>query len=179
MKPRNWSICAFGVCMAGVLAACGGQQPTVGRASPGAVLAAGDLAQPLSAFSGETFSTKKINSDCVIDGYSGASFLTINYYVAGKSSGPYPGTFVAKGSAGEATKQGQSTSYGFREEFKITSHRRHFFGVVTSRREFSVQECHGYNDSGFQITRARYRAIHSSGRSAVTLTPQSFSESFH
>lgn len=177
MKPQNWSICVLGFCMGGMLAACGGQQPTVGAASFGAIPRAVDLAQPLSAFSGETFSAKKINSECVVDGYSGAEFLTINYYVAGKSSGPYPGTFVAKGSAGEAIKQ--SYSYGFREEFKVTSHRRHFFGVVTSRHEFSVQECHGYNDSGFQITRARYRAIHSSGRSAVTLTPQSFSESFH
>jgi hypothetical protein len=179
MKPRNWSICTLSVCMGGMLAACGGQQPAVGGASFGAIPTAGDLAQPLSAFRGETFSAKKINSECVAGGYSGFSFLSINYYAAGKSSGPYPGTFVAKGSAGEATKQGQSTSYGFQEEFKITSHRRHFFGVVTSRHEFSVQECHGYYDNGFQITRSRYHAVHSSGRSAVTLTPQSFSESFH
>jgi hypothetical protein len=177
VKRQNWSICALGVCMGGVLAACGGQQPPVGGASLGAILPGGDLAQPLSRFSGETFSAKKINSACIVDGYSGATFLNITYYVNGKSSGPYPGTFVAKGSAGEVIKQGYS--YGFREEFKITSNRRHFFGVVTSRHKFAVQECHGYYDNGFQITRSRFHAVHSFGRSVVTLTPQSFSESFH
>jgi hypothetical protein len=188
MRTSNWSICALSVCMSGTLAACGvlplslskGQddvQPPVGRASFGAISPVGDLAQPLSTFSGETFSAKKINSGCTIVEVGSFAQLNLTYYVAGKSNGPYPGTFVAKGTVREVLLP--SYAYGFQENFKIRSHRRQISGVVNSRREFSVQGCPSYYDNSFHITGARYRTMRSSGRTAATLTPQSFSESFH
>jgi hypothetical protein len=182
MRSRNWSICVLSVCIGGALAACGRPQPPVAEASLGAIPAAGDLAQPLSTFSGETFSTKKINSYCQYVEVGGEVSLSLTYYVAGKSSGPYPGTFLAKGFASESFPSYRYNfySYYFHEKFKVTSHRRQFYGVVRSRREFSVQGCDGYSVNGFSITGARYGVKHSSsGRTAITLTPQSFSESFH
>jgi hypothetical protein len=176
MKPQNWSICALSACMGGMLAACGPQAP-VGGASRGAIPPASDLARPLSTLSGETFSTKKIGSDCVISEVGSAVMLALTYYVAGKSSGPYPGTFVEKGLVQELLAP--SYAYFFRERFKVTSHRRTISGLVRSQRFFSVQGCHGFSDNGFHIAGARYRAMRSSGQTAITLTPQSFSESFH
>jgi hypothetical protein len=179
MRPWNWSICALCVCVGSVLVACGRPQPPVATASFGAIPPAAELAQPLSTFSGETFSAKKINSDCNIVELGSSVSLTLTYYVAGKSSGPYPGTFLAKGTANEGVLTNyHSYTYYFHEKFKVTSHRRQISGDVRSRREFSVQGCLSSYENSFHITGARYRVEHSSGRTAITLAPQSFSESF-
>jgi hypothetical protein len=130
MKNLNLGLWALSGCVAAVLlAGCAGPQEPVG--APGAVpqYAATILhgSRPISStrsdskLSGETLTSTKVTSSCRTYSKGSDSWTSGTFHVRGNASGPFSGTFTARGQAAENGGSIILPSSHLDEHFTITS----------------------------------------------------------
>ena len=162
-----------------MLAACGGAQtPPLAGVQSQATL----RVNPNSKLSGEALSGTKVrvyypNKQCPYFGVSAVRFIA-----TGTATGPYPGTFKAKGYwASHPGGKGRLPGTDFGERFMILSG-----SVIYSGGAHYTTDQHDYGNCGsFAIGQARYRSklLQARGTAAVNiakrLSGNTFAEEFY
>ncbi len=173
MKVSHVIRWALAFCAApSMLFGCGGSQRLI---TPATTISA---VRPDSILSGETLKSIKARSYCV----GNKAKQSGDFHARGTASGPFSGTFTAKGLAGDSEARREPSLWYLDEHFTITSASQEISGHVRQGGAGKVVSCSKHVLS-FEISSFPYKLKrHRGGTASVTLTNgvsrQTFTESF-
>jgi hypothetical protein len=164
---------AFSGCiLVAMLTACGGaQMPPLAGALSQSTLGV----NPDTKLSGEVLSGTNVRLRYPYNQCPFFGIAVVDFIASGTATGPYPGTFRAKGQW-SSENQYRNTHTGFDEHFTITSGSASYSGGV---HYFSDQHAYG-GCTSISLDQARYKSklLNARGRAAVNISKDGFSEQF-
>lgn len=132
------------VCVAAILAGCGGPQgpigPPAGGETPGSAASV-----PLTAMQEEMYSKHFDAGQCLHDG----SHTTLAFKAEGGAHGTFPGSFRTRGTISSIIYSSQSSSWSFNERFTITSGSQTIKGTIqgNGRHSFQWSPCNDFRNA--------------------------------
>lgn len=169
---------AFGLGAAlAILVGCGAQSPIGAPLTAPNAAALPESMHPNSELSGEKFSSTETRSRC---SSKGQFSIAGTFHASGDASGPFPGTFSARGKVAVTLK-----TLSFREHFQIRSGSNVLFGFARLPNSYGsptfacTKKSNG--ELGFTVINLRYRVKQSQarGNASSDLYDGSFTESFN